>query len=125
MMAEPVPFPSSFFTVEQDGGVYIATLNREQLTDDDNLEQLGQDFHMVIDKQGITRLVLRLGRVRYMTSSALGRLITLHRKMNRSEAILVLSEPTSHVQAILETARLLTYFTVCSTLEEAMTACGV
>lgn len=125
MMPEPVAFPSNFFTLEQEGGVYIASLNRVQLSDDDNLEQLSQDFNLVVDKCGISRLVLRLNGVRYMTSSAIGRLITLHRKMNRSEGILVLSEPTPDVGLILDTARLLTYFTVRSTLTEAIQACGV
>lgn len=123
-MFEPVAFLSTFFSVEQASGIYVVVLNREQLTDDDNLEQFAQDFQLLIEKHEIKRLVIRLNQVRYMTSSAIGRLITLHRKLIRSESLLVLSEPTKDVQTILDTARLLTYFKVRHTLEESLALCA-
>ena len=88
-------------------------MTRDQLTDDDNMEQFGQDFHLLIEKYEITRFVLVLSRVRYMTSSAIGKLITLHRKLNRSGGTLILCELTPDVASTLDTARLLTYFTAC------------
>jgi len=88
-------------------------VNRDQLTDDDNMEQFGQDFNLLIEKYEITRFVLVLSRVRYMTSSAIGKLITLHRKLNRSGGSLILCELSPDVASTLDTSRLLTYFTSC------------
>ena len=119
-MTEPVPFQSSFFSVTREGDVHFVTINRDQLTDEDNLEQLGQDFNLLIEKHEITKFILLLSRVRYMTSSAIGKLITLHRKINRSNGTLILCELTPDVAATLDTAKLLTYFTNCSDRAAAM-----
>ena len=110
-MPEPVQFPSSFLSVAHTDGIYLVTVNRDQLTDDDNLEQFGQDCNLLIEKYEVTKVVLLLTRVQYMTSSAIGKLITLHRKINRSGGTLVLCELTPDVASTLETARLLTYLT--------------
>ena len=119
-MPDPVPFQSSFFSVVQVDDIHIATVNRDQLTDDDNMEQFGQDFHLLIEKHEIKKFALVLTRVRYMTSSAIGKLITLHRKLNRSDGMLVLCELTPDVASTLDTARLLTYFTSCPDLAAAI-----
>lgn len=112
-MPDVVPFQSTFFSVLQADDIYTVTVNRDQLTDDDNMEQFGQDFNLLIEKHEITRFVLVLSRVRYMTSSAIGKLITLHRKLNRSGGSLILCELTPDVAATLDTSRLLTYFASC------------
>ncbi len=119
-MPETLPFQSTFFTVEQCGTVAVVTVNRVQLTDEDNLEQFGQDFHLLIEKLESSKLILKLGVVRYMTSSAIGKLITLHRRVNRSGGALVLCELTRDVQATLEAAKLLTYFTCCQDMDSAL-----
>lgn len=112
-MSDLAPFQSTFFSVVQTDDIYTVTVTRDQLTDDDNMEQFGQDFNLLIEKYEISRFVLVLNRVRYMTSSAIGKLITLHRKLNRSGGSLILCELTPDVASTLDTARLLTYFTTC------------
>ena len=120
-MSEPVPFNSSFFTVSREGDVYVLSITKEQLIDVDNLEQLSQDFNLLIEKHEITKIVLRLTGVRYMTSMAIGKLITLHRKLNRMKGTLVLCELTPDVSATMEAAKLLTYFTTGPDLATALT----
>ena len=119
-MSEPVPFQSSFFTVAQQGDVYVIAIEKEQLKDDDNLEQFSQDLNLLIEKHEITKFVVRLTRVRYMTSMAIGKLITLHRKLNRLKGTLVLSELLPDVEATMDAAKLLTYFTTCPDLATAL-----
>ena len=119
-MPEPVSFPSSFFTVFQEGDVYVIAIEKEQLKDDDNLEQFSQDLNLLIEKYEITKFVVRLTRVRYMTSMAIGKLITLHRKLNRLKGTLVLSELLPDVEATMDAAKLLTYFTTCPDLATAL-----
>ena len=119
-MSEPVPFNSSFFTVDREGDVYVLSIIKEQLIDVDNLEQLSQDFNLLIEKHEITKIVVRLTRVRYMTSMAIGKLITLHRKLNRLKGTLVLCELMPDVEATMDAAKLLTYFTTCPDLATAL-----
>ena len=119
-MSEPVPFQSSFFTVVQEGDVYVVSIIKDQLTDVDNLEQFGQDFNLLIEKHEMTKIVVRLTRVKYMTSMAIGKLITLHRKLQRMKGKLVLCELMPDVAATLEAAKLLTYFTTTPDLASAL-----
>ena len=119
-MSEPVPFQSSFFTVLQEGDVYVVSIIKDQLIDVDNLEQFSQDFNLLIEKHEMTKLVVRLTRVKYMTSMAIGKLITLHRKLQRMKGKLVLCELMPDVAATLEAAKLLTYFTTTPDLASAL-----
>ncbi len=119
-MSEPVPFQSSFFTVVQQGDAYVVSIIKNQLTDVDNLEQFGQDFNLLIEKHEMTKIVVRLTRVKYMTSMAIGKLITLHRKLQRMKGKLVLCELMPDVIATMEAAKLLTYFTTTPDLASAL-----
>ena len=92
------------------------------VTDVDNLEQFGQDFNLLIEKHEMTKIVVRLTRVKYMTSMAIGKLITLHRKLQRMKGKLVLCELMPDVAATLEAAKLLTYFTTTPDLALALAA---
>ena len=102
------------------GDIHIVTVNRDRLTDEDNMEQFGQDFNLLIEKHEITKMILGLNRVQYMTSSAIGKLIGFHRKLNRSGGTLILCDLTSEVSSTLETSRLLTYFNNCPDLATAI-----
>lgn len=101
--------------------MHIVTINRDQLTEDDNIEQFGQDFNLLIEKHEVTKIVLLMNRVMCMSSSFIGKLISIHRKLNRSGGMLVLAELTPDVANTLETSQLLTYFHSSPNLAGAMT----
>ena len=121
-MPEPVPCLSTFLNVTREDEIYIVCVDRDRLTDEDNLEQFAQDLNLLIEKQEIRSLIMQLGKVRYMTSSAIGKLIALHRRINRSEGRMILCELTPDVSATLDTSRLLGYFAVEPDLAAAIYA---
>ena len=120
-MSDSAIFQSTFFSVVHLGDIHVVTVNRDQLTEDDNIEQFGQDFNLLIEKYEITKIVLMLNRVLCMSSSFIGKLIGIHRKLNRSDGMLVLAELTPDVANTLETSQLLTYFHSSPNLAGAMT----
>lgn len=122
MMPEPVPSPSSFFNITREGDIYIISVDRDRLTNEDNLEQFSQDINQLIEKHEIRSLIMQLNQVRYMTSSAIGKLIALHRRVNRAEGRMILCELTPDVSATLDTSRLLGYFAVEPDLAAALYA---
>ena len=124
-MPEPVPCLSSFFSVSREGEVYIVVLDRKQLSDDDNLEQFSQDLNLLIEKNEVLHLVIHMSNVNYMTSSVIGRLIAVHRRINRLEGRMILAELTSYVAETLSASRLLEYFAVEPDLPSALTALQV
>jgi len=112
-------FHSSFFQLERAGEFPVAVIQRQQLSEEDNLEEFGFDLSALVDKLNCTKLVLDMSRVKYMTSAAIGRLIAFHRRLNRDKGALVLCDVSSTVREILSASQLLSYFRVADGREAA------
>ena len=102
----------------------IVTFHRPQLTDEDNLELMGEELFRLVEKDQQRRIVLNLGMVEFVTSSVLGKWITLHRKVARQSGALVLCSLQPNVREILEASRLLTYFHSAGTVDDALALLG-
>ncbi|MGH7199472.1 MAG: STAS domain-containing protein [Planctomycetaceae bacterium] len=117
-------FDPTFFTLTAMDDVVIAEFTQSRLSDDENIEQLGHELFSLIDQFGCRKLVLDLEEVTYATSSALGKLITAHRKMHRSDGTLVLCHLTPGMEDILRSSRLVNYFTIADDVDAAVTLLG-
>lgn len=113
-------YVTRFMDIEQLGGITFATIRQAQLSEDDNLEEFGHELGLMVDKFHLKQLILDLSRVQYMTSSAIGRLIAFHRRINRDKGILVLCEVRGTVRDILSASQLLSYFRVADTRQQAV-----
>jgi anti-sigma B factor antagonist len=91
-----------------------------QLTEEENIDQLGQEFFTLIGQYECRRLVVDLSKVEYASSAALGKLITLHRRLHRSDGQLVLCGITGALADILTTSRLMDYFQVTDNADQAV-----
>jgi anti-anti-sigma factor len=111
-MSGAEPFKSNFFVIERDGDVGIAVIQRQQLSEEDNLEEFGVDLTALLEKLSLSQVVIDLNRVKYITSAAIGRLIAFHRRVHRDKGTLVLCDLTSTVRDILQASQLLSYFKV-------------
>ena len=113
-------FRSDFFSLTvHESGAILAELNRDQLTEQDNLEQLDREFVSLVETFGVRKLAVDLVRLSYLTSSAIGKFIALHRRLNRLEGKLVLCSAGEEVRQILESAHLWTYFNIASSPGDA------
>lgn len=113
-------FHSSFFQLRQSGDVAVLSLTRPRLTEEENLEQLDRDFNTLTDTFHIRRIVVDLTPVSYLTSAAIAKLISLHRRLARSEGQLVLCSLHPQVAETLQTAHLLDYFSVTPNTDSAL-----
>ena len=75
-------FHAAYVAVEDRGDAVVARFTRPQLSEDENLEQMGQELLSLVDQYHCRQLVLSLELVDFITSAALGKLITLHRRMH-------------------------------------------
>ncbi len=107
-------YQAAFLTVEDHGHAVAARFTRAQLSEDENIEQMGQELLALIEHYQITNIVLSLEVVEMMTSAALGKLITLHRRLHRKEGRLVLCHAHGNVADVLHTSRLDSYFTMAT-----------
>ncbi|MCA9000182.1 MAG: STAS domain-containing protein [Planctomycetaceae bacterium] len=119
-MSNPRGFESTFFRIEDESGCVIVVMTRLQLTEEENLEQMDEDFRALVERFSLRKVVVNLVNVEYLTSSAVGKLISWHRHMIRQDGQLVLSELREQVTAILDTSHLLSYFQVCDTTSAAV-----
>jgi anti-anti-sigma factor len=101
---------SRFFKIALDRDVATVDVLRDRLTEEDNIEQFGQELTSLVEKQKVVKIILNMEQVKYFTSSVIGKLIMLHRKMSRSDGQMVLTKLRPEVEEILETSQLLDYF---------------
>ena len=112
---------SRFFKIAVDGDVATVDVLRDRLTEEDNIEEFGQELISLVEKQKVAKVILGMQQVRFFTSSVIGKLIMLHRKMSRSDGQLVLSQLRPEAEDILATSQLLAYFHTAPTADEAKT----
>jgi anti-sigma B factor antagonist len=114
-------FHAAYVAVEDRGEAVVARFTRPQLSEDENLEQMGQELLSLVEQYHCRQLVLSLELVEFITSAALGKLITLHRRMHRKDGRLVLCSAHGSVADVLRSSHLQDYFTVARDTQHALT----
>lgn len=110
-------FQPRYLKVTEHDGILVVRFGVSHINDEENIEDLGHELFLLTDQFGFQKIVLNMTGVEYITSSVVGKMITLHRKLHRSRGKMVISDLTSGVKEVLDASRLLTYFTHCE--EEA------
>lgn len=118
MIFAPPGSTTHFSCTEQDG-VVVVTFVRQQLTDEDNIEQLGESLYLLLERDAQSRIVLDLSHLDYVTSAVLGKFITLHRRLHRQGGALVLCAMQQNVSETLRSSHLLDYFQTADCVETA------
>ncbi|MDA0587681.1 MAG: STAS domain-containing protein [Planctomycetota bacterium] len=111
--------PRYFEAAEQDGLV-VVTFSVSHINDEENIEELGHEVFALVDQFGFRKVALSMANVEYITSSVVGKIITLHRKLHWLDGQLVVCDLTPGVHEILSASRLLTYFSVAETTADAL-----
>ncbi len=111
--------PRYLKVAEHDDNV-VVQFGVSHINDEENIEDLGHELFLLPDQFGFQKIVLNMTGVEYITSSVVGKLITLHRKLHRNRGKMVISDLTPGVQDVLDASRLLSYFTHCETEEQAL-----
>lgn len=71
-------------------------------------------------ESGVKTLAVDLSEVRYMNSSGIGMLITLHTKFKNKSGELCLVSPTDQIRKLLSITKLDSIFTIVDSVEEAV-----
>lgn len=114
-------FKPAFMTVEERGPIVVVHISRQNLSEEENIEELGQEFTRLVEHFGCRLLAVNLQLVNLVTSAALGKLISLHRNLHRRDGRLVICGVHGMVEDVLKTARLTDYFTMAKTVDDAVT----
>ena len=67
--------------VEDIGDVAVVNFVDKKILDEQNIQMIGDDLFRLVDELGRRKVLLNFKNVEFMSSAALGKLITLHRKL--------------------------------------------
>ena len=108
-----------FYYHDVDGDVLI--LAADGGINADNSSQFVDDLEKVV-RAGVTKLIVDCSKIHYISSSGLGTLIRLHKRMCEGGGDVRLAAVDSTVVRILEITRLNSVFHLYTTVDEARAA---
>ena len=112
---------SPFFDSYRDGEITIVRLTQSHLTDEDNIEVFGNELTNLVEHYNYNKIVVDVVNVVYVTSSVLGKLITLHRRLGRLEdGRMIICNIGPELMEVLETSRLHSYFSIAEDVPSAI-----
>src|SRR3974377_875551 len=67
--------------VEDIGDVTVVNFTDRKILDEQNIQVIGEQLFSLVDEAGRKKVLLNFGNVEYLSSAALGKLITLNKKL--------------------------------------------
>jgi anti-anti-sigma factor len=109
--------------VEECGPATVVRVMRTSLLDEGEVRALAGCLAGVLDLAGGRPLVLDLGRVENLGSSAVGALVALHRRAQAAGARLTLCGLAGQPARVVENLRLARFLRLCGDRDEAVRGC--
>ena len=75
--------------VEDYGEITVVNFIDRKILDEQNIQKIGEDLFSLVDEFGRKKILLNFSNVEYLSSAALGKFITLFRKLNAVGGMLV------------------------------------
>ncbi|MBO10247.1 MAG: hypothetical protein CMJ68_05750 [Planctomycetaceae bacterium] len=113
-------FNSQFFQAEAIDHCVVLRFHAGPLNEESNIEELGRSLFQLIDQHGCHRIAIDLSETSFITSSVLGKLISLHRRLHRSSGRLVLFGLQAPVESVMRRSNLYEYFRITECLETGL-----
>ena len=70
--------------VEDIGDVTVVNFVDRKILDEQNIQVIGEQLFSLVDEEGRRKILLNFGNVEYLSSAALGKFITLNKKLQQS-----------------------------------------
>ena len=88
------------------GDVTIVTFTDKKILDEQPIQEIGEQLFSLVEEVGRKKLLLNFVHVEHLSSAALGKLVTLNRKIKDLEGKLVLCGINSSIIEVFEITRL-------------------
>lgn len=102
------------------GDVTVVSFTEKKILDEPNIQAIGEQLFGLVDDQGKKKIVLNFGRVEYLSSAALGKLITLNKKVNQAGGRLALCSIAPTIYEVFEITGLKRVFNIYKEEQEAL-----
>jgi anti-sigma B factor antagonist len=106
--------------VSDEGDVTIVELTDRKILDEISISQIGERLQGIVAKIEHPKLIVDFSSVGHMSSSALGMLIKLHKRVREKSGELRLSGIQPPIYEVFVITRLHEIFQICESKEEAL-----
>lgn len=106
--------------ISSEGGVTVVELTDRKILDEVNISRISERLQGLVAKAENPKFVLDFSNVVHMSSSALGMLITLHKRVREKKGLLRLSGIQAAIYEVFVITRLNEIFEISESVEEAL-----
>ena len=98
--------------VEDIGDVTVVNFTDRKILDEQNIQVIGEQLFSLVDEAGRKKVLLNFGNVEYLSSAALGKLITLNKKLQAVGGKLILCNIDPQIYEVFEITKLNKLFNI-------------
>lgn len=106
--------------IEEVGDVTVARFIDKKILDENNIQIIGNQLFGLVEEDGRKKIVLDFTNVEYLSSAALGKLITMDKKVKASGGKLRLCNIRKDIYEVFAITRLNKVFDIRDTQDEAV-----
>src|SRR5262245_7071100 len=88
------------------GEITVVNFTDQKILDENTIHIIGEQLFSLVDELGRVKLVLNFSNVEYLSSAALGKLVTLNKKVNGAGGRLVLCNIDPSIYVVFEMTKL-------------------
>lgn len=108
--------------VEPIGDVIVVNFVDRKILDEQNIQTIGEQLFSLVDDEGHKKILLNFGNVEYLSSAALGKLITLNKKVQNASGKLILCNIDPQILEVFEITKLDKFFKIVKEEQAALQA---
>jgi anti-sigma B factor antagonist len=108
--------------VEHIGDVTVVNFVDRKILDEQNIQIIGEQLFSLVDEEGWRKILLNFSNVEYLSSAALGKLITLNKKLQTAGGKLILCNIDAQIYEVFEITKLDRFFKIMKEEQAALQA---
>jgi len=109
--------------VSESANVSVVRFKDQKIIDPEAIQELGQELFDLVEKEDRKKLVLNFSNVEFLSSAALGKLITFEKKSKRRDAELILTNISPEIYQVFAITNLDKLFQIKDSEADALLFC--
>lgn len=98
--------------ISESGGVTVVNFADSKIIDEDEIQELGQELYELVERENYRRFVLNFSHVEFLSSAALGKLISFEKKVANREGELILTNIRPEIYEVFAITKLTKLFRI-------------
>jgi anti-sigma B factor antagonist len=96
----------------------------KKILDETNIQIIGNQLFGLVEEDGRRKIILDFSTVEYLSSAALGKLITMHKKVKEAKGQLILCNIRKDILEVFTITKLNKVFDIQDNLEKSLSRLG-